>query len=231
MLAFSLIYIKVYTCYNYKRRCDMKKFIKCLLILGIIALGVFLYFTFKNNKLKANIEEIKKGWYVEITYQTPINVRLEPNENAKAVGKVNKGEIYRALDVDTKSSDIYFWYKIDYNGEEGWIASVRKNPWVEDHNNPIDILTPKITFAEDEVNFRSINDINYKHLTITEDSTDYTITHTVYHEVVKERNIDQYWIKYTITDKSGKSSSKTQKIIFEIAPEESDVVDFSEYKR
>ena len=37
---------------------------------------------------------------------------------------------------------------------------------------------------------------------------------------------DQYWIRYTITDASGKSSSKTQKIEFENRPASSEVKDF-----
>jgi hypothetical protein len=55
------------------------------------------------------------------------------------------------------------------------------------------------------------------------------ITHIVYHEVDALRGIDQYWIKYTITDASGKYSSKTQKIEFENKPSEDEVTSFAYY--
>ena len=76
-----------------------------------------------------------------------------------------------------------------------------------------------------------INDITYDHLNPWDDRDDYKITHTIYHEVDEAKNIDQYWIKYTISDKSGKHSSKTQKIVFEKIPDESEVVSFTEYTR
>ena len=205
----------------------MKGVFKCLLFLGIIGLGVFLYFTFTEVKEKKEEENIKSGWYIEIIYDKPINVREEASAEAKSLGKVNKGEIYKVLDIDTESSKVYYWYKIEYKGKEGFVASGRKKFWVKDYNNPKDIMTPQITFESNEYYVRTIDDINYKHLTVYEDSTDYNISHIVYYE--KEK--DQYWILYTITDKSGKSSSKMQKIIFEIDPDEDRVVDFREYKR
>ena len=48
----------------------------------------------------------------------------------------------------------------------------------------------------------------------------------IYHEVKEYDNIDQYWIKYTITDKAGKETSKMQKIEFKETPDESQVEDF-----
>ncbi len=205
----------------------MKGVLKCLIFLAVIGLGVFLYFTFTEVKEKKEEENIKNGWYIEIIYDKPINVRSEASAEAKSLGKVNKGEIYKVLDIDTESSTVYYWYKIEYKGKEGYVASGRKKFWVKDYNNPKDIMTPQITFESNEYYVRTIDDINYKHLTVYEDSTDYTISHIVYYE--KEKN--QYWILYTITDKSGKSSSKMQKIIFEIAPSSDQVKDFREYRR
>lgn len=209
----------------------MKRFLLCLLVLLLIGTGVYFYFVFSGHQEEKKLEEIKEGWYVEITYKTPINVRETPSSDAKSLGKVQQGESYKVYEVDTESSNTYFWYKIDFNGKEGWIASGKKNPWVKDHNNPEDIMTPQIKFEDDEVHFRTIDDINYKHLTVVEDKDDYEITHTVYHEVDKIREIDQYWILYTITDGVGKSSSKMQKIIFDVKPDEDRVTDFQLYKR
>ncbi len=205
----------------------MKRLLQCLLLLGVIGIGVFLFFLFRNKNSEKKLEEIKKGWYIEIIYDSPINVRKEANANSAPLGVVKKGEIYKVLDIDLESSNTYFWYKIDFNGEEGWVASGRKRHWVNDYNNPTDIMTPEITFESNTYNVRSIDDINYKHLTVIEDKPNPKITHVIYHEKDK----DQYWILYTITDAAGKSSSKMQRIIFEIKPDEDRVLDFKDYKK
>ena len=208
----------------------MKKVFICLLFILLIVGGIFGYFYVKDLKEKERIEEIKKGWYVEITYNDPINVRSKPSTNGDELGKVNKGEIYKVLDINYDSS-AYYWYKIEFEDTVGWIASGRKIHWVNDVNNPNDIATPVIKYHEDVYKVINIKDINYKHLEVVEDTDDYEITHIVYHEVVKSQFIDQYWILYTITDGAGKSSSKLQKIEFEEEPDESEVVDFSKYRK
>ena len=53
----------------------------------------------------------------------------------------------------------------------------------------------------------------------------------VYHEVDEYQGIDQYWIRYTVTDGAGNETSKTQKIVFTVKPSENKVVDFSKYPR
>lgn len=208
----------------------MKKFTVFLIVLILLGGGIGGYFLFKNIKEKARIDEIKKGWYVEITYDDPIKVRTEPSTNGKIWGEVKKGEIYAvyAVNLDNKS---YFWYQIDFNGNKGWVASGRKKPWVKDVNNPTDIQVPEVRFKENVYQVATIKDINYKHLEVIEDSDDYEITHEIYHEVNNSMNIDQYWIKYTITDGAGKSSSKVQKIEFEINPDEKLVKDFVDLER
>jgi len=208
----------------------MKKLFVFLTLIILIVGGVFGHSYIKNMKEKARIEEIKKGWYVEIIHDDPINVRNLPKTSGKELGKVNKGEVYKVLDINMDHST-YYWYKIEFGNDTGWIASVRKKPWVNDVNNPTDIAVPDIKYHEDVYYVVSIDDINYKHLEIVEDTDDYEIAHVVYHEVVKNELIDQYWIQYTITDGAGKSSSKLQKIEFEERPDESQVTDFKEYKR
>ncbi|MBE6156775.1 MAG: SH3 domain-containing protein [Firmicutes bacterium] len=207
----------------------MKKLFIFLLFVCLGAGGVFGYFYIKDLKEKERIEEIKKGWYVEIIHDDPINVRSIASTNGKELGKVYKGEIYKVLEINMESS-AYYWYKIEFKDTEGWIASGRKIHWVNDINNPNDIATPIIKYHEEVYKVVGIDDINYKHLEIIEDTNDYEITHIIYHEVKKSQYIDQYWILYTITDGAGKSSSKLQKIEFEEEPDESEVVDFSEYR-
>ena len=206
----------------------MKNFVICLLIIVVLFGGVGGYFVFKNIQEEARIEEVKKGWYVEIKNEY-INVREDAHANADKLGEVKAGEVYKVLEMNFDNS-AYYWYKIEYNGEEAWIASKRKTPYVNDYNNPTDIAIPVIKYHEDVYKVVSIDDINYKHLEVVEDRDDYEITHVVYHEYVPSEYKDQYWIKYTITDAAGKSSSKLQKIEFEERPNEEDVLDFSEYE-
>lgn len=206
----------------------MKNMFICFVILVLIFGGVGGYFVIKKVKEEARIEEIKKGWYVEITSEY-INVRDDAHANANSLGKVYEGEVYEVLDMNFDNIS-YYWYKIDYKGNEAWIASKRKSPYLKDYNNPTDIAIPIIKYYDDVYNVVNISEINYKHLEVVEDRDEYEITHKVYHEVVPSKYIDQYWIEYTITDAAGKSSSKLQKIEFEENPSEDDVIDFDEYE-
>ena len=201
----------------------------CLLIVVVLFGGVGGYIVIKNAREKAKIEEIKKGWYVEITNEY-INVRDDAHANANLLGTVNKGEVYKVLDMNFDNT-AYYWYKIEYNDSEAQIASRRKSPYVNDFNNPTDIAIPEVKFEENVYKVVSIDDINYKHLEVVEDRDEYEITHEIYHEVKKSENIEQYWIYYTITDAAGKSSSKLQKIEFEETPSEEDVLDFNDLER
>lgn len=205
----------------------MKKFFIFVLL---VIVGVVGFHFFKKHQNEVKLEEVKNGWYVEIIYDKPINVREISSTDGDSIGKVKKGEFYKVLDVDT-SSKIYNWYKIEYKDKEGWIASGKKVHWVNDVNNPNDIADPYVKYHDDIYKVVNIDSINYKHLEVVEDTDKYEITHKVYHEVDTTQNIDQYWILYTITDGAGKSSSKLQKIEFEEKPDESRVIDFALYKR
>lgn len=207
----------------------MKNTVICLVIAVVIFGGIGGYFFIKNSREEARLEEIKKGWYVEITNEY-INVRDDAHANANLLGTVNQGEIYEVLDMNFDNT-AYYWYKIVYNGTEAWIASRRKNPYVNDYNNPTDIAVPVIKYYEDVYKVVSIDDINYKHLEVVEDRDEYEITHVVYHEYKPSEHIDQYWILYTVTDAAGKSSSKLQKIEFEEKPSEDKVLDFDDYDK
>ena len=74
---------------------------------------------------------------------------------------------------------------------------------------------------------KTIDDINYDHLEVTDDKPGVTVTHKVYHEVNEEQNKDQYWILYIATDAVGKTTKKVQKIEFNKKPDESQVEDFT----
>lgn len=205
----------------------MKKFLIFLLIIGILV-GGYIFGSEVIKNIKFN--NIKKGWHVEIVNDY-INVREKPDRYSNSYQKVKKGEIYEVLDINLESTN-HFWYKIQIDKKTtGWIANPRTETYLIDHNNPEDIATPTITLSEKEYSINSIDDINYDHLTLWDDREGYEVTHIVYHEVNFKENKDQYWIKYTITDKAGKSSSKTEKIYFTVKPNEKDVVDFSNYTK
>jgi len=87
----------------------MKNILICLTIIVILFGGVGGYFTIKNMRESARIEEIKKGWYVEIT-QEYINVREDANTNAKILGKALKGELYEVLDMNFENFIKKLWF-------------------------------------------------------------------------------------------------------------------------
>ena len=203
----------------------MKKVWKILIVVLVIACGVLIFLRIKEKK---RIENIKKGWYIEITSDY-INVRNEPDRNSALLGKVKKGEVYKAVDFKESAGSLY-WYKIEFEKKEAWVGTSKTKPWLKDVNNPEDIATPYIKYFKDVYKVHSIDDIKYDHLKVIDDRNDYKIEHVVYHEVVPEDFIDQYWINYTVTDAAGKSSSKLQKIEFDIKPEENEVINFDDYK-
>ena len=177
---------------------------------------------------KKYVEKVKKGWYLEVIVDE-LKVREEANQHSYIKGTVKKGEVFTIEDYEINNTGNY-WYKIKLkNTGTGWVANPKKGTkYVETYNGKIDVATPTIKFDDNVYNVISIKDINYKHLTAWDDSDEYEITHIVCHEVDPLKNIDQYWIKYTITDGSGKSSSKKQKIVFEKLPSEDKVIDFND---
>ena len=207
-----------------------KAFTTFLILIAIAGIGFGIKKIIDKKIEEKRIEEVKKGWHVEILTEY-INVREEPDRYSYSPSTVKQGEVYEVVETNLDDPNLY-WYLVEFkDGSTGWIANNTSGTYLKDHNNPNDIAIPIIKFEEDEYHVVSIDDIKYDHLSVWDDKDDYEITHIVYHEVDKRKDINQYWIKYTITDKSGKYSSKTQKIIFEITPDESKVTNWSEYTR
>lgn len=206
----------------------MKKFLIILLILGLIAGGFFGYRFVAAKIEEKRIEEIKKGWYVEIQNPT-ITIRKEANRNSAELGKVNKGEVYAVFDMQIFGENR--WYKIEYKkGKYGWVANPAGTKYLDDPQNPEDIMVPIIRFKNNEYYVDEFANISYDHLEIEDDREGVVITYKVYHEVVESEGKDQYWIKWIATDAAGKKSSKVQKIIFDKRPDEEVVYPFSELK-
>ena len=211
----------------------MKKFLVILIILLLIGGGFFAYKYISNEKEKDRIAEIKKGWYLEIITEE-LNVREKGSRNSKLLKTVQKGDIFKVLDVEVLGNNS-FWYKIEYEDDKvGFVYNTKSLNYLEDYNNPKDIASPILKFNENVYYVDSIDDINYDHLEVWDDRPGAEVTHQVYHETGVDINgniIDQYWIQYTVTDKEGKSSSKVQKIEFNKRPSEDRVLDFKDLER
>lgn len=207
----------------------MKKFLIIILIILLIAGGLGTYKFVMKKKEDARIAEIKKGWYVEVLNEY-VYIRKEANRNSAELGKVEKGEVFAVSDMENVGGN--YWYKINYDDEKvGWIANPKGTEYLKDVNNPSDIASPTIKFFESTYYVDSIDDINYDHLEVKDDREGVVVTHKVYHEVNEFEGKDQYWILYIATDQVGKTTSKVQKIVFNVRPDESRVYDFSELER
>ncbi len=207
----------------------MKKLLIIILFLALIGGGFGAYYFLSGKANERNIEEIKKGWHVEIENDY-INIRKEASATADILGEVKKGEVYKVLEVETVGDT--YWYKIEYEKDKyGWIFNSNSSDYLEDNNNPEDIAAPTLKFFNDVYYVDSIDDINYDHLEVEDDKPGVTVTHKVFHEVNAETGKDQYWIQYTATDAVGKSVSKVQKIEFNERPSEDRVYNFAELER
>ena len=211
----------------------MKKFLVILIILLLIGGGFFTYKYIQNKKEEARISEIKKGWYLEILTDE-LNVREKGSKNSNLLKTVKKGDIFKVLDVEVLGNNS-FWYKIEYEDDKvGFVYNTKTLNYLEDYNNPKDIASPILKFNENVYYVDSIDDINYDHLYVWDDKPNYEVTHKVYHEVGVDfngKNIDQYWIQYTITDGVGNTDSKLQKIVFTNKPSEDQVYNFYDLER
>lgn len=173
--------------------------------------------------------------YDEGCAKTELKVREAPTDASEIVGTANKGEIYAVTEVE-ETDEKFIWFRIIFQKnykdpyKEAYIAQPRSTQvkYVDAHNITFDYSAPTLGFDGDEYEVDSIDDITYDHLRVWDDQPGYTITHEVYIErQPKDRLGPQYWIKYTVTDKKGKSVSKSQRIIFKYPPSDSKVKDFS----
>ena len=228
----------------------MKKF---LIFVGLIV-AVFVGYKVTNKVLsnikeQKRIEEAKKGWYLEVITDDGLFVRKDHSRKADNIKdkngdnlKLKKGEIYKITDAYTKDTSFY-WYQIQLKDSSyGWVANTKNGTYIKDYNGTLDVASPVLKYndtaksspklqANDCYKALDIDHITTDHLIIWDDRDDYKITWVVYHEVVKSEFKDQYWIEWTVTDASGKSDSKVQKIVFETRPSEDKVTDWFKRKK
>lgn len=207
----------------------MKRVFKFLLVIAVVfGIGYLIKVKVIDPKAEAErIEEIKKGWYLEVK-KDGRPIREEASPSAKILEKANKGAIYKCVDAVKDSS--YVWYKIELKkGKYAFMADTKGNKNLDSINGTVDLYSPILKFYDDIYRVESIDSINYDHLEIWDDKPDYIVEHEVYHELKPEEDIDQYWIRYTVTDAVGNKVSKTQKIEFNKRPAESKVKSWLEY--
>ena len=205
----------------------MKK--KIVIIIFIILIFILIF------TIGSAIIENARAWKIEITNEY-INVRENHSVYDLQIDTVYQGEKYKVLDIYLDNPN-YIWYKIKVGYNEGWVASDRNEPYVKEYNSPyaleenpdiVDYASPILKFYDDTYKTKSIDTITLDHLEIIDDS-DYEVTYEIYKE---EEPIDmpgpQYWIQYTVIDSFGNKTVKVQRIEFEIAPLDDQVLDFSE---
>lgn len=209
----------------------MRKLFTLFLIIMILFIGFKIgNYAFTRIKEQQYIKDVKKGWYAEVTTEE-LSIREFPTATSRKLGSAKKGEIFKVVGFDTNDEKFY-WYNIKRkDGSKAWLANPKATgTYLKDYNgDDIDVAAPKITFKNNEYKVSSISKISYDHLEIWDDRDDYKISHIVCHE--KSSDTDQYWVKYTVKDKSGKETSKMQKITFEKEPDEEKVLDFSECQK
>ena len=171
--------------------------------------------------------------------KTELQVREAPTSNSKSLGTAAKGEIYKVLEVE-ETDNTFIWFRIVYQKnfkdkyQEGYIAQPRSTQvdYVNVYGIEFDYSAPTISYNEDEYHVDSIDDITYDHLNVWDDQPGYKVTHEVY---IEREPTDmpgpQYWVKWTVTDKKGKTASKIQRIVFKYPPSDSKVKDFSTIRK
>ena len=173
--------------------------------------------------------------YDEGCAKTELKVRKAPTDASEIIGTATKGDIYKVLEVE-ETDEKFIWFRVVYQKNykdpyvEAYIAQPRSTQvkYVDVYGITFDYSNPTLAFDIDEYEVDSIEDITYDHLRVWDDQDGYTITHEVFIErQPTDRPGPQYWIKYTVTDKKGKTASKSQRIIFKNPPSDSKVKDFS----
>lgn len=151
--------------------------------------------------------KVTHPWTVTVTTDY-INVRTDSSVVSPLMGKVEKGEKLKVIRVYTEDY-YYYWYYVKVNNyRKGWIASAKQNPFVEEKNAPKDYTVPILKYNEEVYKTKNEKTITYDHLYI-KDNSKVKITHKI------KKDGGLYWITYTVTDKAGNKTSKTQRIEFE----------------
>lgn len=101
-----------------------------LSILIIELISILIIFTKNNNDIyKETIIQANSDFQIKIINDY-INIRSSSNIEGEVLGTVNKGDIYNVLDIS--STENHIWYNIEYKGKNGYIASPKDKPYIEE---------------------------------------------------------------------------------------------------
>lgn len=117
-----------------------------ILIIESISLSIILLKN-DNDIYKETIIQANSDFQIKIINDY-INIRSSANVESNVLGSVNKGDIYNVLDIT--NTETHIWYKINYKGQKGYIASPRKEPYIKELFN--DKLVVNIFCTRDNEN-------------------------------------------------------------------------------
>lgn len=199
-----------------------------LIVVGLVGYACVRYHCLNNLKI-----DLDNDWYIIVTNDF-INVRREPDASSQKYGQVKEKEVYKVKDfiINKNGSGLeYFWYKIRYDNTDGWITSGEKKDYLKDYNNPNDLANPSINFLYLPYIAKDVDSIGFENLKLSDDKGIMDISYKVYREYDSYSGLSNYWIKYTVYDKSYKKTSKIGSIIFENEPKEDQVEKFEDLER
>lgn len=102
-----------------------------IILFFAVELAATIVITYLNNKdiYKETIIQANSEFQIRVINDY-INIRESSSTESNILGEVMKGDIYNVLEV--YGGENYIWYKIDYKGQIGYIASDRNEPYVEE---------------------------------------------------------------------------------------------------
>lgn len=99
-----------------------------IIILELISV-IVIFFKNNNDIYKETIIQANSDFQIKVINDY-INIRSSSNIESEVLGSVNKGDIYNVLDISNTENHI--WYKINYKGETGYIASPKDDPYIKE---------------------------------------------------------------------------------------------------
>mgnify|MGYP003305323855 CR=1 FL=1 len=199
-------------------------FTVCVLVIELISLVII--FNKNNNDIYIEtIIQANSDFQIKVINDY-INIRESSNIEGEVLGTVNKGDIYNVLDIS--STDNHIWYKINYKGKKGYIASPKNNPYIKELFT--DKLVVNIFCTKDNQDCGYLMEFLLKYQKSTakaflikyHDLEEVGVL-PVYDEVLKHFNIEDTIPLIVIGDnKIINYSKKTDRIIIEVIEEQID---------
>lgn len=163
----------------------------------LILVGVLVWPNGEKETIVKQSNEInKKETQIKIVAKR-INIRQEPSVSSEDIGDVYADEVYTVL--EDLADDSYYWYKIKTsNGISGYIASDKKEEYVELISGFIDREPPTINYDNDYYVIYNSEE-KYDDITCTDNHSDCKL------DIVRSN----LYLDITATDEKGNSATKS----------------------